>query len=100
MLHEFQLERKASEAAKFICSGFDQKAVSARKCHRWFQDFFLNGSEALCPILIKKLLKLSWSKNNQIAQQQLAITLNCSQEIISNQLSALRKVQKFEICVF
>ncbi|CAK6447355.1 unnamed protein product [Pipistrellus nathusii] len=39
MLYEFQLGRKASEAAKNICSALGQDAVSARKCQHWFEKF-------------------------------------------------------------
>nr|KAF6392670.1 hypothetical protein mPipKuh1_007854 [Pipistrellus kuhlii] len=102
MLYEFQLGRKASEAAKNICSALGQGAVSARKCQRWFEKF-CKGNFSLddksgrgrVSNFDQEALQALLVQNPQITQQELATTLNCSQKTISNQLRALGKVQKF-----
>ncbi|CAK6443035.1 unnamed protein product [Pipistrellus nathusii] len=102
MLYEFQLGRKASEAAKNICSALGQDAVSARKCQRWFEkfregNFSLDDKSGRGRVsnFDQEAFQALLVQNPQITQQELATTLNCSQKTISNQLRALGKVQKF-----
>ncbi|XP_035739241.1 histone-lysine N-methyltransferase SETMAR-like [Vespa mandarinia] len=102
MLYEFQLGRKANEAAKNICNALGQDTVGVRKCQRWFKkfregNFSLNDETGRGRVsnFDQETLQALLIKNPQITQQELATALNCSQKTICNQLRSLGKVQKF-----
>ena len=102
MLYEFQLGRKANEAAKNICSALGQNTVGVSKCQRWFKkfregNFSLNDESGRGRVsnFDQDALQALLVRNPQITQQELATALNCSQKTICNQLRSLGKVQKF-----
>lgn len=102
MLYEFQLGRKANEAAKNICNALGQDAVGVRKCQRWFKKFregyfSLNDESGRGRVsnFDQEALQALLVRNLQITQQELTTTLNCLRRTISNQLRSLGKVQKF-----
>ena len=39
LLHEFRLGRKATEAARYICSTMDEDTLSIRTVQHWFNRF-------------------------------------------------------------
>lgn len=101
ILYEFQLGRKATDAAKNICNALGEGAVSNRTCQRWFKKFRSGnlsikdeGGRGRVSYFDKEELEINLLRNPRATQQELATTLNCSQKTICNQLHSLGKVRK------
>ncbi|KAI4472920.1 hypothetical protein M0804_015558 [Polistes exclamans] len=82
MLYKYELERKANEAAKNICSAMDKDTVSVRKCQCFFKKFrggnfslFDENGQGRVSNVDQESLEALLIRNPQITQLELATAL-------------------------
>lgn len=106
LLHEFRLGRKATEAARNICSTMGKDTFSIRTAQHWFNrfkcgNFDLNDSRhsgrplEIDVDVLKKLIE----EDPRLTTRCLAEQLGCSHTTIETHLSELGKTWKYGVWI-
>jgi len=94
------MKKSAAEAHRMLSNAYDEVAISERTCHEWFQcfkngdfdveDWHSGGREVFEDAELEALLEQDSCQN----QEELARSLELTQQAISKRLKAMGMIQK------